>query len=126
MTIFGYTLAEVQKFLIALAGLIIAGVAMFITLDPSFQAAVETLLIALIGVVSVFAVPNPTQDDVYKALSAFVSAAIAVIQFYHTVPSSTTTKVIALVYAFAVVYVIWRKSNTRSVQPAAAARVRQL
>lgn len=111
MTIFGYTLPEIQKALIALAGLIIAGAAMFLTLDPSFQAGVEVLIIALIGVVSVFSLPNPSPDQVNKALGAFVTAFVAVLQFYHTVPSSTVTKILAIVYAFAVVYCIWRKSN---------------
>lgn len=121
MTIFGYSLEEIQKSLVALVAFIIAGVALFVTLAPGFQEAVEVLLIALIGVVSVFSLPHPTVDSVNKALGAFISAAITVIQFYHTIPSSTTTKVIALVYAFAVVYVIWRTRNIQSTTPGAIA-----
>jgi hypothetical protein len=111
MTIFGYALPEIQKFLLAVAALVIAGAAMLITLDPGFQAAVETLIIAVIGAVAIFAVPNPSTADVNKGLAALTSALVAVIQFYHSVPSSTTTKVIALCYAFATAYVIWRTRN---------------
>lgn len=111
MTIFGYTLPEVQKFLLALAALAIAGAAMFLTLDPGFQAGVETLIIGFIGAVAVFSIPNPDQEAVYKALSGLAGSLITVIQFYHAVPSGIGTKVVALCYAFAVAYCIWRKTN---------------
>lgn len=111
MTIFGHTLPEVQKFLIAVAALLIAGVAMFVTLDPGFQAGVETLIVAVIGAIAVFGLPNPNPDEVNKALAALATSLISVIQFYHTVPSATGTKVLALVFAFATTYCIWRKSN---------------
>lgn len=114
MKIGKYTLPEVAKFLVALAALVIAAVAMFVTLDPNFQPAVETLIYAVLGVVGVFALPHPTQDQVYKALSALAGALLAVIQFYHTIPSSTTTKVIALCFAFAVAYAVWRTPNKTS------------
>jgi hypothetical protein len=117
MTILGHTLPEVQKFLIALLGLIIAGVALFVGLDPGFQAGVETLIIAVIGVVAVFALPNPTGDAVYKALAALATSLLAVLEFYATIPSSTTTKVLALLYAFAVTYAVWRKTNAPTKPP---------
>lgn len=117
MITFGHTLAEVQKFLVALIAFIIAGVGLFVTLDPGFQEGVETLIFAAIGVAAVFSIPHPTQDQVYKAFSALVTAGISVIQFYHTVPSSTTSKVIALAFAAAAVYAIWRTPNAQSSTP---------
>lgn len=117
MLIFGHTLAEVRKFLIALLAFIIAGVGLFLTINPDFQQAVETLIFAAIGVAAVFSIPHPTQEEVYKAFSAFVTAGIAVIQFYHTIPSSTTSKIIALVYAGVAVYAVWRVPNAQTSTP---------
>lgn len=123
MTIFGYTLPEIQKFLIALVGLVIAGVALFVGFDPGFQPAVEVLVTGLIGAIAVFALPNPSADAVYKALAAFATALLTVVEFYQHIPSSTATKVLALLYAFALTYVIWRKGNST---PALDANQRKL
>jgi hypothetical protein len=118
MTVFGYTLPEIQKFLLALAALVIAGLALFIGFDPAFQPAVETLIVGFIGAVAVFSLPNPTADAVYKALAALAASLLTVVEFYHKFDPSTSTKVLALLYAFAVTYVIWRKGNAPAIQNA--------
>lgn len=123
MTIFGHTLPEVQKSLIAVAALLIAAVALVFPLHAGFQEAVETLIIAAIGLAGVFAIPNPSPDDVYKAFSAFVGAAMAIVEFYQTIPTATGTKILALAYAIAVVYCIWRVSNKKPAINKAQARL---
>jgi len=113
MTIFGYTLPEIRKFLIATVGFLIAAAALVVFIAPGFQEAVETLIIAAIGAIGVFALPNPSEEQVYKALSALVGGLLAVVQFYHTIPSGLAVKIGALVYAFAIAYVVWRTSNKK-------------
>lgn len=112
MTIGKYSLDEIQKALLSFAALAIAAVALFVGYDHlAFGAAVESLIVAGVGVIAVFGVKNATADAIDKAVMQLVTAVISVVQFWQTVDPSVNVKIGSLAFALASAYVVWRRGN---------------
>jgi hypothetical protein len=102
---FNYSLAEVQKALIALVGFGgFAAVFLFgVDFDPGLVPAIETLVPAAIAVGVAFA----AKTDLRKALFGLVTAGVAVYRFFGNVDPSTEESLLVLagyVATFAGVY----------------------
>lgn len=121
--IFGYTLAEAQKAVMAFIGLCTAVAALYITnIDPSFWTAVTVMAGAVFGVIGVFMEKNFTADSLSKAVVALIGAAVSVVAFFIEVDPDTTGRLIAIAIAAITVYAVWRRENAPPAGPTGLAR----
>lgn len=96
MTILGYTPSQIRKTLTAgiFAAAAVAG--LFLQVDPNLTQAFVVLGGAVLTVVVTFATKNHTWDDVGKAVNAAEVAALTVLGYFVTVPSTTAEKIAAV------------------------------
>lgn len=106
-----YSLAEVQKALIALIGFVGFTVLTFITFDPSLIQAVQLLVPAGVAVIVVFGAKNSTSDDYNKAMQGLLAAALTVVSYFETVPADTANKIGLAVGALAIIIAVAAKRN---------------
>lgn len=112
MTIFGHTLAECQKAVVAFIGLCAAVAGLYISnIDPGFWLALTILAGAIFGVVGVFAEKNLTPDHLAKAVIALIGAVISVVSFWVTINPSLEGRLISIAIAAITVFAVWRREN---------------
>ena len=111
MNPFSYSLAEIQKTIVAFvsAAVILAG--LFIWLDPGTEAAILMIVTALFGVIGVFGESNATELDVSKALKALSGAILTLVALYTTVSPDTGELIGSLVALLVPVGFTWWKRN---------------
>lgn len=114
MNPFHYSLAEVQKALIAFVGF--AGFTALVLLktdfDPGLIVALQTLVPAGFAVVAVFAATNFSAASLEKALLGFISAGVGVYQFFGHVDTSTVeTLGVMAGYAATFIGVYWKGNS---------------
>jgi uncharacterized membrane protein len=110
--IFGHTIAECQKAVLAFIGLCAAVASLYISnIDPGFWAAVTILAGAIFGVIGVFLEKNLTADHLAKAVVALIGATISVVTFFITVAPDTGGRLIAIALAAITVFAVWRREN---------------
>lgn len=106
-----YSLAEVQKWVVALVVLGLSAAAFFITADPGFNEAAIALTGEVFAVIGVFAAKNHTADDVSKALAQLQGAVLSVVGYFVVVDPNTVEKLTVLVGAAVAVYAVWQVRN---------------
>ncbi len=110
--IFGHTLAECQKTVMAFIGLCAAIASLYISnIDPAFWAAVTILAGAVFGVIGVFMEKQLTADHLAKAVVALIGATISVVVFFIQVNPGTEGRIISIAIAAITVFAVWRKEN---------------
>lgn len=107
-----YTTDEAAKFLVSLAAVGVAAVAMFFVVDPGLGPAIETLIIAAAGAFVVLGTKNATADAIDKAVMQFVVAGIALLNYFIKVDPGVVTKIGGFVFVCVSAYAVWRKGNT--------------
>jgi hypothetical protein len=96
--IFGYSIAECKKALVAGLYVIFAAVMLIGFAPPvGFESAVLAIVGPLGAVVLVFEAKNHTPDDVQKALEALKAAVFSAIAYYVTIPNSTGEAITMLI-----------------------------
>lgn len=110
-------LSEYSKAIVAIIGLVGYVLLTFITFDPTLIQAVQLLVPAAVLVVVTWGSKNHTPDDLNKAMMAFVSAAITVVSYFHTVPADTANKIGMAVGALVIVLGIYQKRNSTAARP---------
>jgi hypothetical protein len=112
MMIFGYTLAQVQKFVVSAVFVVGAALALVLSqYDPSFTQALVALVGAVFAAAGVFLSKNHTPDDLSKAVAQLQGAAIFVVGYFTTVPTSTVEKITLLTGALLSGYLVYKQSN---------------
>lgn len=108
---FHYSLAQVQKALVALvvAGVAIAGY--FVVFDPGFQQAATLVVTQVFAVIAVFATTNHTAADVQKAVMALLGGVLGLVALFTTVDPNTAETVGGIVLAVLQVYGVFKTSN---------------
>lgn len=119
--IFGYTLEEARKAVIAFITFGAAIAALFIAYDPGINEALITLVGAVAGVVGVFMSPY-NAEDLSKAVSQLQGAALSLVGFWVTVDPSLEVKIGTAVAAALSAYAVFKVRNK---QPTASASVLQ-
>lgn len=111
--IFGYSLAESRKAVIAAIYFVFA-VIMLAGFVPAvgFEEAVLALVGPLYGVIGVFLAKNHSADDLQKALEALKAAALSAVSFYVAVPDSTGATITMLITgAVMAIGVYWARNE---------------
>lgn len=111
--IFGYTLAEAKKAVIAFITFGGAVLAMFIAYDPGINEAAITLAGAIFGVVGVFLTPQFSIEDLSKAVAALQGAAIGLGNFFLVIEPSTEVQITSVVGAAIALFAIYRANNEK-------------
>ena len=108
---FGNTLAETQKAVLALlvSGLTLLG--FFVVFDPGFNEAAVAVTVGAFNVLGVFLAKNHTPDDVQKSVSALAASTLGLVGFFVTVDANTTETVLGIVAALVNVYAVYRVRN---------------
>jgi hypothetical protein len=119
--IFGYSLAESKKFVIAAITFIGAIVAMFVAYNPGINESAITLAGAVFGVAGVFMAPQFSVEDLSKSLVALQGAAIAMANFWVTVSPSVTVKITTAVGAIVALIALYVANNEKPHNVASAA-----
>jgi len=109
--IFGYTLDQAQKAVIAFVGFALLLVAYFVAFEPGTEAAVTAVIVYGFGVARVFMAKNHTVDDLQKAVEALATSVVGLVGLYVTVDPSVLETVLAAVANAAVVYGVYRVAN---------------
>lgn len=97
--IFGYTVAESKKFVIAFIAFGGAMAAMLITYDPGINEAAISIAGSLIGIIGCFTATQFSIEDFSKYLEALKGALIAMANFWFVMDPSWTVKATTLVGA---------------------------
>lgn len=116
---FNYSLAEVQKALIALIFFAGYTAALFIVVQPGLVVAIAAIVPPAFGVAMVFVNGNHDLAAFNKAATALQYAVITVVNYFAVVPASTTNKIEIAVGALGGVVAVFWKSNARIDSPAA-------
>lgn len=111
MNPFSYSLAEVQKAVVALVSAAVILTGLFIWLDPGTEPAILMVVTALFGVIGVFAESNATEQDVSKALKALSGAILTLVALYTTVSPDTGELIGSLIALLVPVGFTWLKRN---------------
>ena len=111
MTVLGHPLAEVKKFILALALFLGTGAVFVLHFDPSFGQALEVLVGSGFMVVGVFAAPQFSEADFSKAITAAVGALFAVYKFFGQVDPSTELQIYVWIGTGVSVFAIWWIGN---------------
>ena len=111
--IFGYSLSEAKKTVIAAITFGGAIALLFITYNPGINESAITLAGALFGVLGVFMAPQFSVEDLSKALVALQGAAIAMANFWVTVSPSLTVKITTAVGAIIALVAIYVANNSK-------------
>ena len=104
-------LAEMRKTLIALIALGAAVAALFWTVNPNWAQAGIALVGAAFAVITVFLSKNHTEADLSKAVAQLQAAALTVVGFFATVPTSTSGKIALILGALIAAYGVWKVPN---------------
>jgi hypothetical protein len=122
--IFGYTLEEARKAVVAFVFLILSAFALFVVFpadikDVSFTDAVIALTGSVFGTVGVFMDKNVTADDLSKAVTQLQGSALAVVGYFTVVPVGTVEKISLFAGAILSVYLVFRTPNAGRGAPGA-------
>lgn len=110
--IFGKSIPEARKTVVAIISLIGAVVAIFFTgYDPNFTQACVALAGALFAVAGVFMAKNHTEKDLSKAVSQLQGAALTVVGYFVTVQPDTAHQIAILSGAVVSVFAVFWISN---------------
>jgi hypothetical protein len=112
--IFGYTLAESKKFVIAGIAFVGSIVALFVAYEPGVNEAAISIAGSLFGLVGVFMAPQFSIEDFSKYLEAFKGACIAMANFWFVVNPSLTVKITTAVGAIIALVAIKYANNEKS------------
>lgn len=112
-----YGLAEVSKALVALIGFIGYVLAIYLTFDPNLITSIQLLVPAAVAVIVVFAAKNHSPDDLQKAVSGLVAAALTVVNYFHTLNASETNKILVAAGALVTIVAVYWKANTTAGTP---------
>lgn len=116
--IFGYTLDESRKAVLAFAAFAAAIAALFITYDPSINEAAVTVVSAIFGVIGVFLAPY-SPENLSKAVTQLQTSLVALVSFWVTIDPSLEVKIGTAVAAALSAYAVFKIRNK---QPAAVTR----
>ncbi len=94
-----YSPAQLKVALLQLVSIAVLLIGFFVVLDPGTEAAYQAVVIAVFGVIGVFAAKNPTPDSVNKSLTSLLTSVVGVINLYGTVPTDTVEKIGMLIAA---------------------------
>lgn len=111
--IFGYTLDEAKKAVIAAIAFTGAIVALFVAYDPGVNEAAISIAGALIGIIGVFQAPQFSIEDFSKYLEALKGALIAMANFWFVIEPSLTVKITTAVGAIIALVAIRRARNNK-------------
>jgi hypothetical protein len=111
--IFGYTLAESKKAVLAfiLFGGSIA--ALFVAYNPEVNQVAISIAGAVFGIIGVFASPQFSIEDLSKWVTALQGAVIAMANFWVAVSPSLTVKITTAVGAAIGLYALYRANNEK-------------
>lgn len=109
--IFGYTLAEAQKAVVALVVAAVTLTGYFVVFDPGFNEAAVAATVAVFNVLGVFLATNHTAADAQKAVSALAASALGLVGFFTTVDPGTTEITLGVLAALANVYAVYKARN---------------
>jgi hypothetical protein len=112
--IFGYTLAEAKKTVIAVITFGAAVAAMFIAYNPGINEAAITLAGAIFGVIGVFLSPQFSIEDLSKAVAALQGALIALGNFFFVIHPSTVVQITTVVGSAIALYALYRANNEKN------------
>ena len=94
-----YSLAQMKVALLQLVSIAVLLIGLFVFLDPGTEAAYQAVVVAVFGVIGVFAAKNPTPDSVNKSLTSLLTSVVGVVNLYGTVPTETVGKIGMLIAA---------------------------
>lgn len=120
--IFGYTLEQTKKFLLALALFIGTGAAYVLHYDPNFAQALQVLVGTGFSVVGVFTAPQFSEADFSKAITAAIGAMFGVYKFFGQVDADTELQILTWIGTGVSVFSIWWIGNGGHLTPKAPAR----
>lgn len=109
--IFGYTLGQVRKMVIALVGTVLLLGGYFIVFEPGTRDAVIAIVIYGFGVVRVFLAKDVTVDEQQKAVEQLATSVIGLVGLYVTIQPSVLELVLAVV---ANVFLVLAVAGTRN------------
>lgn len=115
LSIFGHTLAETKKTVIALLVLLASAVALFVVYDPG----IKTALIVLVGngfaVVGVFAAPKFSVEDLSKTLGQLSGSVFTLLAFWIKVNPSLPVTIASVIALVPVGYAVWKAQNVEPI-----------
>lgn len=95
--IFGYTVDQVKKAVVAAVGAAILLAAFFIVFPVGFETAAMAVITQVFGVVGVFLAKNHTVDDVSKAIQQLTASVLALLVLFIQLDPNTVQTAIAIV-----------------------------
>jgi hypothetical protein len=119
-----YSLAQLKVALLQLVSIAVLLIGFFVVLDPGTEAAYQAVVIAVFGVIGVFAAKNPTPDSVNKSLTSLLTSVVGVINLYGTVPTDTVEKIGMLIAALVPPILVLVNTNAGPEQQAQVQRAR--
>lgn len=111
--IFGYSIAESKKFVIAAIAFTGSIVALFVAYNPGVNEAAISIAGSLFGLVGVFTATQFSIEDFAKYLEAFKGATIAMANFWFVVNPSLTVKITTAVGAIIALVAIKYANNKK-------------
>jgi len=121
--IFGYTLGEAQKFVVAFIFFAATLAGFFIAFDPATTPALVAVSGAIFALAGVFLNKQHTVDDMSKALSQLQGTLISLVGIYVTVDPALITKIGMAVAAVIGVYAVYKRENDPVENVPVAARI---
>ncbi len=118
--IFGWSVEQTLKFLVALVTLVLAIVGLFVALKPGFDEAVVVLAGEIVGTAGVFMAKNITEDDVSKALAKLQGSIITVVGFFVVLDPTDVEKATVIGGALASVIAVYFVQNKSMPPPVLA------
>lgn len=109
--LFGYSIDQVQKAVVAAVGAILLIVGFCVAFEPGTEAALTAIIVYGFGVARVAMAKNHTVDDLQKAVEQLATAIVGMVGLYFTVDPSVLEIVLAVIANVAVVYAVFRVPN---------------
>jgi len=111
--VFGYSVAESKKFVIAAIAFTGSIVALFVAYNPGVNEAAISIAGALFGLIGVFTATQFSIEDFAKYLEALKGACIAMANFWFVVNPSLTVKITTAVGAIIALVAIKYANNEK-------------
>lgn len=109
--IFGHSIAESRKAVVAFAIFVLSSLALFVAYDPGIKDAIVVLIGNGFAVVAVFTAPKFSIDDLTKMLGQLVGSVQSLLTFFVVIDPNVWVVVGGVISLIPIGYAVWRTGN---------------
>ena len=109
--VFGYTLQEAKKAVVAFVLSAVVLVGFFIAVPMEFQTMLPIIIGQLFGVAAVFLTKNHTADDLSKAVQQLAGSVFSLVAVFTQVSPDTVESVALVIAQLTIVYAVYQARN---------------